>query len=170
MKILFVDFDGVLNSQGSFLLEKRRRDKNPNIEISIQNTLCKVCTSNFQFILDQDPNKTIKIVISSSWRIFNDLKWLKKKLKSYGIDSSRVIGVTPHSGMYYDRGAEIAAWLYNRADIEKYVIIDDVDDNISNKHGEERFVKTTWISGMHIGHAFEVLNKLGFNPKVKEEG
>ena len=56
MKVIFLDFDGVLNSQGSFVLEDRIRKDNirrQNVKGKVNETLCHVCTSNFQLVLDQ---------------------------------------------------------------------------------------------------------------------
>lgn len=173
MKVIFLDFDGVLNSAGSFLYEDRRRKqhKEQGVKGPVNETLCHVCTSNFQAVLDK--YKDVKIVISSTWRTMFDLPWLKAKLESYHIDSSRVIGVTPNSGIFDgSRGREIAAWLYQNKEmgITHYVIIDDNDWDITPHHGAERFVKTTWESGMTIAHTAELAEKLSnFHKKKCEE-
>src|SRR5574337_1246935 len=97
MKVIFLDFDGVLNSAASFLMEDRkRRGKGRRHRESfepVNQTLCHVCTSNFKYVLDKVPD--VKIVISSTWRECYDMDWLKAKLESYGIDPKRVIDKTP---------------------------------------------------------------------------
>lgn len=167
MKVIFLDFDGVLNSQGSFHLEDRIRKDNHRrhgVKGKVQETLCHVCTSNFQYVLDQ--YKEVKIVISSTWRELYSMDWLKEKLASYHIDSSRVIDKTPVT-FGGDRGREIGMWLRDHPEVKHYVIIDDNDGDISYLHGEERFVKTTWESGMTIAHAFELVEKLSSKSKKK---
>ena len=46
MKVIFLDFDGVLNSSASFRMEHRRGNEN------VSDTLCWVNCSNFQKILE----------------------------------------------------------------------------------------------------------------------
>src|SRR5271167_3063429 len=119
MKVIFLDFDGVLNSSASFVLETRIRKAKPQTGRRlppVNETLCHVCTSNFQMILEEVPSA--KIVISSTWREIYNLEWLKKKLKSYGIDSSRVIDKTPSS--FRDRGYEIKQWLEEHPEVTNF--------------------------------------------------
>jgi hypothetical protein len=164
MKVIFLDFDGVLNSKASFIVEERIRrslgniskEKKKEMGISkVGETLCHVCCSNFQLILEHFPE--VKIVISSTWRGGYTLDWLKEKLTSYGIDSSRVIDKTPiiHGA---DRGHEIRTWLSEHPDVKKFVIIDD--DVIGDGFNEE-IVVTTWNVGLTLDHANAVLKVLG---------
>lgn len=173
MKVIFLDFDGVLNSQGSFLYEdnRRKRDakrskKNGEKGISgpVNETLCNVCTANFQFVLDQ--YKDVKIVLSTTWRTMFPMDWLKAKLQSYHIDSSRIIDKTPEHRMTGDRGQEISAWLDAHPEVTHYIVIDDNDWGISPLHGD-RFVKTTWEGGFTTAHAAEACEKLSTNHKNK---
>ena len=62
MKVIFLDFDGVLNSEGSFSYEERLRKKFKKEfkDKPTNQTLCNVCTSNFQMILEHYPK--VKIV------------------------------------------------------------------------------------------------------------
>src|SRR6202158_2602282 len=85
MKVIFLDFDGVLNSAASFVLEARFRKENKVFDdlCPVNETLCHICTSNFRHILDEVPD--VKIVISSSWRNLFELEWLKDKLQEYKI-------------------------------------------------------------------------------------
>lgn len=163
MKVIFLDFDGVLNSEGSFLYEQRLRNGEwNNHELGrVNETLCHVCTSNFQAILDRFPET--KIVISSTWRISHDINWLKIKLASYGIDSSNVIDVTPQLGN--PRAEEITEWLSGHPEVVHYLIIDDYDDDLSKVHGERRYVRTSWNTGLTWDHVEEAFLKLKTPPK-----
>jgi hypothetical protein len=158
-KVIFLDFDGVLNSAGSFLYESNRRKKRKeqNLKGPVNETLCNVCTANFQHVLDKYPE--VKVVISSTWRELFTLDWLKSKLESYGIDGSRVIGITPKEE-YGNRGIEINRWLSNNPLVAHYVIIDDNDWGIIDIHTRDRFVQTTWDGGMTYAHAVELAYKL----------
>lgn len=161
MKVIFLDFDGVLNSAGSFLLEDRIRKDNvrrQGVKGRVNETLCHVCTSNFQSVLDIYPD--VKIVISSTWRELHDLDWLKEKLASYHIDSSRVIDKTPKDHLSGNRGQEIQWWLEKHPEVTQYIVIDDNTWGIPEFHGKERFVHTTWEGGMTMDHAGEAVKKL----------
>lgn len=169
MKVIFLDFDGVLNSQGSFVYEGRRRTqwKEQGVKGRVPETLCNVCTSNFQAVLDQ--YKDVKIVISSTWRVLFELDWLKQKLESYHIDSSRVIDKTPRT-MSGDRGHEIQMWLDKHPEVTHYIVIDDNDGDISAVHGKDRFVHTSWDGGMTWAHTQEAIEKLSkYNQKKLKE-
>lgn len=161
IKVIFLDFDGVLNSAASFVMEDRKRKgqrKKVKEELGpINQTLCHVCTSNFQLILDHFPE--VKIVISSTWREMFNLEWLQNKLQSYGIDSSRVIDKTPvrYSGI---RGQEISMWLEDHPEVTKFVIIDD--NQIGNGYEEQGVViKTTWDTGLTLEHVHKTIILLG---------
>lgn len=170
MKVIFLDFDGVLNSQGSFVLEDRIRKDNvrrQGVKGRVPETLCHVCTSNLQVVLDQYPE--VKVVLSTTWRTMYSMDWLKEKLASYHIDANRVIDKTPEHRQTGDRGQEISAWLDKHPEVTHYIVIDDNDWGISPIHGQ-RFVKTTWESGMTFQHAVEAVDKLsnGFKKKLDE--
>lgn len=159
-KVIFLDFDGVLNSAASFLWEKRKKT------VRISDTLSPICCSNFQMILERDSD--IKIVISSTWRKLHTMQELKNILNSYGVDPSRVIDFTPavFSG---DRGHEIKLWLEDHPNVEQYVILDDDPTAINglNKYDEKtdtvvknekgHFFQTTWDDGLSFSVALKVL-------------
>ena len=94
------------------------------------------------------------------------LDWLKAKLESYHISSNRVIDKTPEHRLTGDRGQEISAWLDQHPEVTHYIVIDDNDWGISPLHGD-RFVKTTWESGMTFQHAVEAIEKLSTAHKKK---
>lgn len=164
MRVIFLDFDGVLNSEGSFLYENKRRNryKEHGVKGPVNQTLCNVCTSNFQMILDK--YRDVQIVISSTWRELFTIEWLKEKLESYHISSARVIGHTP-SDPGGNRGLEIATWLNNNPDVTHYIVIDDNEWGIPQLHGYDRFVKTTWESGLTFEKALEAMEKISNKSK-----
>ena len=116
MKVIFLDFDGVLNSEASFRHEIRRKNSR------VSDTLSVVACSNLQYILEQD--SAVKIVISSSWRNMHSLQQLRDILSAYGITGTAVIGKTP-SVLSGDRGHEINLWLADNPNVTKFVVIDD---------------------------------------------
>ncbi|KFZ25814.1 MAG: hypothetical protein KQ78_01770 [Candidatus Izimaplasma bacterium HR2] len=127
MKILFLDFDGVLNTSIRLCEAEMLRIKlrSQNVSLSqIQN-----------FALDIDPklvenlNKVIKetgckVVISSSWRMFG-LKFCIDilELKNF---KGEVIDQTPYEfNELMTRGEEIQFWLDNHSNIESFAVVDD---------------------------------------------
>ncbi len=169
MKVIFLDFDGVLNSETSFLYEHNRRKVHgeQGVKGPVNETLSMHCCAAFQHVLDTYPE--IKIVLSTTWREMFDLEWLKAKLAEYHIDSSRVIGKTPKDYSYGRRGAEIQWWLDQNPGVTHYAIIDDNDWEITEWHGEDRFVQTDWERGMGTNHAKLLIWKLSNKNQVKVE-
>ena len=176
MKVIFLDFDGVLNSAASFLYEDRKRRgkgrKHLESFCPVNETLCHVCTSNFKHILDEVQDA--KIVISSTWRTIYDLDWLRKKLEEYGIDGSRVIDKTPEilpakMSMNVERGEEIKAWLDAHIEVTRYVILDDnyIGPPFQDNHIEPGpcFVKSTWNVGLTLPLAIQAVKILGGKDK-----
>lgn len=119
MRVLFLDFDGVLNSEASFRMEVRKGNEH------VSDSLSEVACSNLQYVLEKVPD--LRIVISSTWRLLHDMAFLRKLLTSYNVDADRVIGKTPAT-MSRHRGREIGLWLEDSDPIDSLVIIDDDGD------------------------------------------
>lgn len=156
MKVIFLDFDGVLNSIGSIVMYTRVKAEKRHEQ------LCPVCTSNLIYLLDKVPEA--KVVISSTWRKFHSLDWLRDKLKFYGIDSSRVIDRTPFRLSDRVRGYEIEEWLEDNAalNIESFVILDDNSDMANLMH---KLVKTDTRDGLTFSKVQEAIKILGAEDK-----
>jgi len=125
MKVLFLDFDGVLNPYG-YKTEGA--------------TFSKMACKNLNLLLKKVPE--LKIVVSSSWRI-HGLHAVRDILKSNGIDPKRVIDITgDEKGI---RGNQIKAWLDRHKNVNNFVILDDNSDM-----GEltPRLVKTNGFIGL----------------------
>jgi histidinol phosphatase-like enzyme len=129
MKIIFLDIDGVLNSDTWY--KKRKTD------------FC--IHEEFDPFLVQQLNQLIKdtkakIVISSSWRKSHTLEEMQKLFKQVGI-RAEIIGMTPvlkyaNHTMSVPRGCEILKWLQDNEGLlgtqvhnfKNYVILDDDSD------------------------------------------
>jgi hypothetical protein len=151
MKVIFADFDGVLNSTQWFF--KQDRDGNYGID-----DFCPIACSNLMRILEEVPNT--RIVVSSSWRHGRSVEELRNILQKNGIVSEYVIDKTPDlKGQI--RGKEIAAWLESYKGFEKieeFVIIDDDEDmGILKKH----LVKTDGYEGLMWSKMKKVMKMLG---------
>jgi hypothetical protein len=157
MKVIFLDFDGVLNSEASFRYEARQKKQN------IPDTLSAVCCSNLQYILEQDSD--IKLVISSTWRKLHTLQELQNILGRYGVSGARVIGKTPitFSG---NRAHEINMWLEDNPNLTLGVILDDDSDVLGVTDKRCHIFQTTWKDGLLFKQA-EQIAKLFRGEEVK---
>jgi len=157
MKVLFLDFDGVLNSERYF------DDRDALIVIPKSQPICPVAVARVQRIVDETG---AKIVISSSWRLGDPLERLRSHLTNKGLRAANetVIDVTPW-GLGVRRGREIEAWLRNadeNADenVEAWVAIDDESPEEMHPSGA-RHVQTTWAEGLTDALADEAIRLLG---------
>ena len=116
MNVIFLDFDGVINSKEFW--------KKHDGKILIDNPF----DYNNVRELNRLTNLTdAKIVISSAWRKFNfGLDGLIKKLRNAGVQGD-IIGETTVLDVPV-RGMEIQAWLIANPNCKRFVILDDVDD------------------------------------------
>lgn len=113
--IIFLDFDGVLNSAISW--ENYKKNHLAPEHINILNQITDLTNS--------------RIVISSSWRYGTSLTSLRAMLKRKGV-KAKVIGKTPElrSDQWQDlvsRGQEIQVWLDDNPH-DRFIILDDGDD------------------------------------------
>src|SRR5208283_4739445 len=109
MKILFLDIDGVLNSYNT-----------RNFGEELSPTPCK----NLNLLLEKEPD--LKIVISSSWRIWG-IDYMEKVFSKNGIKSAcKIIDITGNENGI--RGHQIQCWLDRNPGVTNFVIIDDSAD------------------------------------------
>lgn len=139
MRVIFLDIDGVLNSE-AFLRELDVEHR----ELG-HHDLCECYRLEHQ--IDRDAvarlNHLIaetgaKIVISSSWRRLLDPPELRRVLGEYGL-VAEIIGETPDGHddemrAAYEfpdqlfRGNEIDFWLKAHPEVDRFVILDDCSD------------------------------------------
>lgn len=142
MKVIFLDFDGVVVlPDGAF----------SRSSIRLLNQVCLQTGAN--------------IVFSTSWKLAHDAKQLKVILLKQGLDKSiLVLGSTPEVRIEapddpaWDcrRGKEISAWLEANP-VESYVVLDD-DIEQCHPHGL-RCVKTeTILTEAHCAEALRILS------------
>jgi hypothetical protein len=155
MKVIFLDVDGVLNSQDLF--EKCKEELVP---IDEENVRC------LKDIVDATG---AKIVLSSSWRygwmkddeqVQEECRILVDMLAKYGLE---IMDKTEYlsSGRRED---EIKDWMEcSKEKIENFVILDDGPYDW-NRHGyEKHWVRTDFCTGglraEHVKEAVHILNK-----------
>lgn len=144
MKVIFLDFDGVLNSDEYF--ERTKDDKINRSEFD----------DNSLKILREIINLTdAKIVVTSTWKELRRFDKVKEYLESHGIlvyDTTRKID--------FKRGEEIRDYLSSHKDISEFVIVDDEvfpDFNELTKY----LVKTDFYSGgLKEEHKCEIVKRL----------
>ena len=162
-KIIFLDVDGVLNSQ-SYYIEWMRRSRVGDNDDS-EKEIDESCVKNLKEIF----YKTVaSIVLSSTWRNMRDVYklaiHLNKTLAKYGLHIS---DKTPW--LHGNRPKEIKVWLDNHISkgngIKSFVILDD-DFSIDEykKYGlENNVVKTSFYEengGLREEHAKQTISIL----------
>lgn len=173
MKVIFLDIDGVLNS-----------DRTLYEYTSLEDDLIL----NLKEIVDCTG---AKIILSSSWRtLFSPMAKLMDKFDRYGLHIS---GMTPNgvekrfvedkgykpTNKYldtkviwdendqrvrvqttHDRGSEIMFWLEKHRNVESFVILDDEDFDIKEYY-DKQFIKTSYSTGLtkqDVEKAINILN------------
>lgn len=155
MKIIFLDFDGVINS-GPFL---RARDK-ADTDHRWENSIDPKAVALLNLLIDKTG---AKVVVSSSWRVIHNAKALQGFLNFHGFQGE-VIGTTPNgvylNGQWGDRGDEIQKWMDDYGlEIESFVILDD-DSDMANLMS--RLINTKYEIGLlpeHVECAIELLGE-----------
>lgn len=174
MKIVFLDFDGVICTSESirnssvFFNEDNSGDKNlyhiKMIDPNLVSNLNKVISAT-----------DAKIVISSTWRYSHPLKELKDFLRITGFIGN-VIDRIPLWKEYkneigtkttgelkrfweYERGNEIKMWLDKHSDVESFLIIDDELSDIIPIF-PNNYIQTGMERGFHEGLIQEAIDKL----------
>ena len=167
-KVIFLDIDGVLNSElwARFCYNRRHKRKHKHNNLLcpyLINKLAKYCK-----------NHNIKLIISSSWRCGSYNKTIEdfQRYKQLNPILEYIIGVTPYCEDRM-RGHEIDVCmqilndneLYNkykvlfkeRFIIENYVIIDDDNDMLQSQLNN--FVQTSFWDGLSKKH-YKNINKI----------
>lgn len=143
MKVLFLDFDGVLN-----LIPKSSND----------GKFYKPACINLEFLLGKISD--LKIVVSSSWRR-NGLDSVRETLKENGIDPRRVIDVTGNEQSTDERdhrGYQVECWLEKHPEVKHFAIVDDNTDFVPLKH---KLVKTASHRGLTQANVEKLIELLG---------
>lgn len=145
MRIIFLDFDGVITTAGSIsdAFERRRAREITGSDwnkFQIDTELAK----NVRLLQE---HMDAKIVISSTWRILDELDVLKAWLHERGgIDPQSVIDVTPHRPDG-SRGREIRDWLDQHPEVTEFKILDDDSDVLDVPEFKKHWVHTCFSTG-----------------------
>ena len=176
MKVIFLDIDGVMNSTEEMIALYNQYGSSVDTTLPTP-TKCK--------LLKQLVDKTgARLVLSSSWRLsLNAIQKLIDIFEPYNLILS---GFTCHEvdikkfkdtqyehikpryqhsingwGTYIeDRGAEIAAWLLDHPQVEKFIILDDEESDIRHWF-PNNLVKTATKFGLTEKEVLEGIKILG---------
>lgn len=140
MKLIFLDFDGVLNSDIYFNSEVFKKDTKgmSSAEIMLLSHHTHVDPAALQILNQLVEKSGAKVVVSSTWRIMYSINDLNFILKSRGA-TFEIIAATPKYSDYVDtkiygriptpRGNEIQGYLNSLdEEPESFVILDDVNN------------------------------------------
>jgi hypothetical protein len=157
MKLIFLDFDGVLNSTQFFIMCENRYIEGSRADRDIE-AMCPISMSNLNHIMDQCED--VRVVISSSWRVGRGIKELKRILAKNGFKhEDKVIGKTPHRGVLNCRGEEIQDWIDKKfVKIDDFVILDDDEDMGKLK---SHLYKTNPKHGLGLEIAQQIIKRFG---------
>jgi hypothetical protein len=176
VRVIFLDIDGVLNSE-SYVLKLEAKHRQLGHTDPAPRCDC------FKLYRQIDPdaiarlNRLVavteaKIVISSTWRKLFDPPELRRTLEEHGL-VAEIVGETPdgandpelRASLRDDqlaqhrvfRGNEIDHWLKRHPEVDRFVILDDGSDMLMHKN---RLVQTDCEDGLcdeHVNFAIHVL-------------
>lgn len=161
MRVLFLDIDGVLNSDAYLKANPGSFDRSgPDAYVSMFDP---AACARLRTVLTVTG---AKLVISSSWRVVHRDEEIARYLAARGI-TTPIVGHTPqliddvvdHANVVRaaQRGDEIAAWLKEHPEVHAYAVVDDSDDMDAVR---DRFVRTTWAHGMLDEHVHRLVRHL----------
>lgn len=137
MKVLFLDFDGVLNTED---YQKKLREEGEKQYDEYGQIFDPTAINNLKYVLEAIPD--VRLVINSSWKLegfdrINEL-WRARKLPGilYGVTPDYVPDLSKYDlsndnniEMLACKGYEVKQWLNENAPNGcRYVIFDDVPD------------------------------------------
>ncbi len=157
-RIIFLDFDGVLNSLRGY--REARAECRPTGD-AYGTVFDGDCVAALRKIVEATG---ARIVITSSWRFFLDMDDMRKMWVDRQLPAS-VYSITP-TDLLIDpeekckRGIEINEWLRANGPVAGYVILDDDEDMLSGQL--PHLVRTDPDIGLTAADADRAINIIGF--------
>jgi len=173
MQVLFLDFDGVLNSKQHFMMIKNKpvpTDHNYPEFAEFSESKQMLNENNMWvlgYILTQLPD--LKVVISSAWGKLYDLEYFKRIFKAFELDETRLIGITPRKMSSYrcneiHWSLELLTEEYH--ELIQWIAVDDHEifrldeDDIHNQYLTDGWVGLTMLDALKIIEHFDPKFKL----------
>jgi len=146
MRIIFLDFDGVLNSREFFIAN---RDLIRGATSFLQRGIAELNSESVRLMSDFAQEMNAGVVISSSWRTLHSLGEINEMLIQTGWQTRLPFSVTPRDKHGF-RGNEIIDWLsdFGMVNVESFVIFDDDGDF----HPSQPLIRTSWDFGLQQQH------------------
>lgn len=157
MKVIFLDIDGVLNSDEYIHKARKLGFKGIEEEIDIEKV---------ELLKKAVEETGARVVLSSSWRLTNNLSKVRDLFARYGI----YLDITPF--IDNKRGIEIKKWLQDNQGVEDFVILDDVIFDSFDDLLLKKLIKISNGNGLNLGEGLSakdvenVIERLGRN-KIK---
>lgn len=154
MKAIFLDVDGVLNSDEYFDSVSDSDDDSIENEIDMD---------KIKLLKEAVDLTDAQVVLSSSWRYTRKAQSLRGLLIENGI----VTDVTPF--LQNKRGLEIKSWLKNNPDVDDFVILDDEVFDSYDDFLLSKLIKTSDSNGKGFGRGLlpkdvdKIVKQLGNN-------
>lgn len=153
MKVIFLDIDGVLNSEEfaiwcrdfpDFIKNGGSNWVDPKAVKMIED-ICKDCD--------------VKLVISSSWRMFDVQSTIScfKNYRDLIPLCEYIVGVTPRNSddrIWKFRGEEIQHYLNSHPEIDNYIIVDDDNDMLESQR--KNFIRCNYLFGLTPSHILNI--------------
>lgn len=160
MRVIFLDVDGVLNSDEYF---------NKIKDVKIEGIEREIDVEKIKLLKKAIEKTGAEIVLTSSWRHTRNAQYLKELLLNYNIYADS----TPF--IQNKRGLEIKQWLLEHSEVENFVIL---DDEVFDSYDEELMKRLIKISDGN-GHSFgegllskdvdEIIKRLGRKKDERNE-
>lgn len=124
----------------------------------MREALSETSCSNLQYVLDLVPS--LRIVISSTWRLYHSMMDICQMLGERYVDAKRVVDKTSVM-MSGPRGREIALWLKDNPKIKRFVVLDDdAEAHIFAADKRCLSIKTDHHDGFLFSQAEEIIKFL----------
>ena len=161
MKVIFLDFDGVLNNDSTSYIFGYDNPKSSHFNQACPDATCVRLMDILLLKSNAD------IVVSSGWRLgteVRDLDWIL--YKDFGLDlSNRVIDKTDNFyAVGEKRGHQIQRWLDQHPEVTHHVIIDD-DPTACLDGYDHNIVVTNPSFGFQVDNMLKCLDYLGVERK-----
>lgn len=160
MKVIFLDVDGVLNSDEYI---------KGTIKSNIQGIEKHVDVEKIKLLRQAIVQTNAKVVLTSSWRLTKMAQELIKLLITYGIYADS----TPY--IRNERGLEIKQWLADNQNVEDFVILDDEIFESYDEGLMKKLVKISNGNGHNFGEGLlpkdidEIIKRLGRNKTRQDD-